>query len=204
MKKIPLLFLVFCIAFVTSGHGAQTAAGLKDIPLEWKPSDAVSSYGAIDLTAYQNAQFVIRPFTDARKQPPEIGISTEKRFSDRDMVVTTNQNVADWLTDNVAKVFPQFGINVVTGNGTFFVDADVVKFFVTESSRYNAEVSLKVKVTGKNGAVVWQGMTAGTASFLGRSFKAYNYSEALSNATISAVHGLLNDDSFKQAVLKNK
>ena len=204
MKSIYLLFLVLCIAFVTPGYGAQTAAGLKDIPLAWQPTDSIGSYGSIDLTAYQKSQFVIKPFTDVRKQPSEIGINTEKRFSGQDMLVTTNQNVADWLTDKFSKAFPQFGINVVTGNGTFFVDAAVDKFFVMEGFRYKAEVSLKVKLTAKNGVVVWEGTTTGTDSFYGRSFKAYNYYQALSNATISAVHGLLNDDSFQQAVRKNK
>lgn len=204
MKSIPLLCLVLYIAFVTPGHGAQTDSGLKDIPLEWKPSDAISSYGAIDLTAYQNIQFVIKPFTDLRKQSAEIGINTEKRFSGRDMPVTTKQSVADWLTDKFAKVFSEFGIDVVTNKGTFLVDAAVVKFFVTESSVYNADVSLKVTLKAKNGAVVWEGMTTGSATRFGHSFKADNYYEALSNATISAVHGLLDDDSYKQAVQKNK
>jgi hypothetical protein len=204
MKKITLLCLILSIAFVSPGHTAEKAAGLKDIPLVWKPSNAISTYGAIDLTAYRNAQFVIKPFTDERKQPAEIGINTEKRFSGQDMLVTTNQNVADWLTDKFSKVFPQFGINVVTGNGIFFVDAAVDKFFVTEGSDYKADVSLKVKLTAKNGVVVWEGTTSGTTTSVGRSARADNYYEALSNAAISAVHGLLNNDSFKQAVMKNK
>jgi len=204
MKSISLLSIVLCIAFVTPSYGAQTTAGLKDIPLAWQPTDTVSSYGKIDLTVYQNTQFVIKPFTDVRKQPSEIGINTEKRFSGKDMLVTTNQNVADWLTDKFSKVLPQFGINVVTDNGTFFVNAAVDKFFVTEGSRYNAEISLSVTLTTKNGVVVWQGMTTGSDSFYGRSFKAYNYYEALSNATISAIHAMLNDDAFQKAVRENK
>lgn len=201
MKRIHLLCLVLCIALVTPVHGATV---LKDIPLEWKPADVVSSYGVIDLTAYRNVQFVIRPFIDLRKQPAEIGINTEKRFYGRDMLVTTNQSVAGWLTDRFAKLFPEFGIDVVADKGAFFIDAAVVKFFVTESSVYNGEVSLKVTLRSKSGLVVWEGMTTGSASRFGRSFKAENYYEALSNATISAAHGLLDDNSFKQAVQKNK
>ncbi|NVN90093.1 MAG: hypothetical protein HXX11_05760 [Desulfuromonadales bacterium] len=203
MKRTLLLCLVVCIACVTPGYGAQTVSKLRGIPLEWKPTEAISSYGAIDVSAYHNAHFVIRPFTDVRTQPADIGINTEKRFSGRDMHVTTRQNVAGWLTGKCAKVFSQFGINAVTSNGTFFVDAAVVSFFVTESSDYNADVSLNVTLTAKNGTVVWKGMTTGNATRFGRSHKAENYYEALSNATISAVHGLLNNDSFKRAVLEN-
>jgi hypothetical protein len=204
MKGILLLCLAVCTAFVTPGYGAQTVAELKGIPLAWKPTEAISSYGAIDATAYRNAHFVIRQFTDARKQPASIGVNTEKRLSNRDLPVTTKQKVADWLKGRVAKVFSQFGADVVTSKGTFFVDATVVKFFVTEKSNYDADVSLKITLTAKNGAMVWQGTTTGNATRFGRSYKAENYYEALSNATISAVHGLLNDDSFKLAVLKNK
>jgi hypothetical protein len=204
MKSIFLLCLVFCIALVTPGYGAQTDSGLKDIPLEWKPTDAISTYGAIDLTAYHNVQFVIKPFTDLRTQPAEIGINTEKRFSDQDILVSTKQSVADWLTDKFVKVTSQFGIDAGTDKRTFFIDATVMKFFVTESSAYNAEVSLKVMLKAKSGEVVWEGITSGSATRFGRSAKAENYYEALSNATISAVHGLLNDISFKQAVQKNK
>ena len=204
MKNTLLLCLVLCIACVTPGYGAQTISGLTGIPLEWQPTDTISSYGAIDVTAYRNAHFVIRPFTDVRKQPATIGINTENRFSDRDMHVTTKQNVADWLTDKFANVFSQFGLDVVPGNGTFFVDAAVVRFFVTESSTYNADVSLDITLTTKNGVVVWKGITTGSATRFGHSFKAENYCEALSNATISAVHALLDADSFDQAVIKNK
>ena len=201
MKIIHLLCLVLCIAFVTPGHSAQTE--LKGMPLEWKPSETISSYGTIDLAAYHNVQFVIKPFTDQRRQPAEIGNNTEKRFSGRDMLVTTNQSVAGWLTDKFAKVFTQFGIDVVADRGAFSVDAAVIKFFVTESSVYDGDVSLKITLKSKDGLVAWEGVTTGSASRFGRSFNAENYYEALSNATISAVHGLLNDDSFKLAVLKN-
>jgi len=204
MKNILILILslLVCGALVTPGY-AQVNAGLKDIPLKWKPTEAISSYGSIDATAYRNARFVIKPFTDLRTQPENIGINLEKKFSGQNMQVTTQQNVASWLTDAVAKVFSQFGLAVVTGNGTSFVDAEIVKFFTTEGSDYKAEVSLHITLTSKNGTVIWKGVTTGSSTRFGRSFKAENYYEALSNATISAVHGLLKDESFKQAALKN-
>jgi len=203
MKHIPLLCLFISIALAAPGHGAGNVAELKGIPLEWKPTEEVSSFAAIDLAAYRNANFVIRKFSDGRKQPATIGINIENSSGDRDLPVTTKQNVADWLTGRVAMVFAEFGVGVVNGKGTFFVDAAVVEFLVTESSRYNAEVSLKVTLTAKNGGVVWKGTTTGNSTRFGRSYKAENYYEALSNATISAVHGLLDDESFKRAVLKN-
>ncbi len=179
-------------------------ADLSDIPLAWMPTDAISSYSAIDLSAYQRASFVIKPFMDIRKKPSEIGANIERRSSSRDMPVTTRDNVAAWLTDQFGKILKEFEITVVDNNGALTLEADVVKFYVTEKSTYKAEVALKIRLKTKNNKVVWSGMTTGSASRFGSSYKAENYYEALSNATVSAVHGLLKDDSFMQVVRKNK
>ncbi|MDA8430333.1 MAG: hypothetical protein M0T70_13855 [Geobacteraceae bacterium] len=204
MQRILWLCLVVCSAAVAPGYGAQTPPPLKNIALAWKPTDAIGSYGAIDAGAYRNAHFVIRPFSDARQNPAEIGVNIEKRFSGQDMRVTTHQKVAGWLTARCAAVFSQFGLDVAGSKGTFVVDAAVVKFFVSEDSEYHGEVSLEVTLTAKNGKIVWKGATTGSATRFGHSYEAENYYEALSNATISAVHGLLNSDSFRRAVLNNK
>jgi hypothetical protein len=46
------------------------------------------------------------------------------------------------------------------------------------------------------------GFITTSASRWGASYKAENYYELLSNSTIDAVHGLLKNDAFKQAVQK--
>jgi hypothetical protein len=204
MKNPLWLCLVLFVACVAPGYGAQTTPQLKNIPLEWKATEAISSFAAIDMSVYRNEHFVIKPFSDVRNQPSEIGVNIEKRFSGQDLRVTTQQKVSDWLTRKCATVYSQFGLNVDNSNGTFFVDTSVVKFFVTEESKYNAEVSLEVTLTAKNRVIAWKGTTTGSATRFGHSYEAVNYYEALSNATISAVHGLLNNDSFRRAVSNNK
>ncbi len=179
-------------------------ANLADIPLEWKPTDAISSYDPIDLAAYRQASFVIKPFRDMRKNTAEIGANVEKQLSNPDMRVTTKDNVAVWLTNQFGSILKEFQINVVKNRGTLILEADVIKFFVTEKSMYQAEVTLKVRLKAKNNTVVWSGTTSGSASRFGHSYKAENYYEALSNATVSAVHGLLKNESFIQAVQKSK
>jgi hypothetical protein len=205
MKKSHLTLIIVALAlFVPAICIAAAVAELKDIPLVWKPTDPVSTYGAIDMTVYKNARFVIMPFGDARKRPSEIGQNTEKKFAGKDMLVTTKDSVPDWLTDKIAKTLADFDVTVVKADGTVILEADIVKFFVTEASMYKAEVSLKVRLKSKTNAVVWEGMTTGSASRFGSSYKAENYHEALSNATISAVHGLLKNDAFIEAVQKTR
>lgn len=204
MRSAQHIFFVFLVLLVVPAYGGQREVELKDIPLEWKPSDPISSYGAVDLTVYKNVQFVIKPFGDARNRPSEIGNNIEKKFSGRDMLVTTRDNVADWLTGRVTKVLSDFDITVAKNDGGLILEADVVKFFVTEKSTYKADVALKVRLKAKNNTLIWEGLTTGSASRFGKSYKVENYYEALSNATIMAVHGLLKNDAFMAAVQKSR
>jgi hypothetical protein len=204
MKCIKPLFFVFLVLLIVPAYGGQREDDLKNIPLEWKPSNPISLFGAVDLTVYKNVQFSIKPFGDARTRPSEIGNNIEKKFSGRDMVVTTKDNVADWLTGQVAKVLSGFDISVAQNDSGLPLEADVVKFFVTEQSTYKAEVALKVRLKAKNNTLIWEGLTTGSATRFGKSYKAENYYEALSNATIMAIHGLLKNDAFMAAVQKSR
>ena len=202
MKKSKLLLIVSLALLVPTVCMASAFSELKDIPLEWKPTKPVSSYGAIDMTVYKNARFVITPFGDARKRPSEIGQNIERRLADRDLLITTKDSVPDWLTYNVAKVLSDFDVTVVKTNGNVILEAEVIKFFVTEKTIYQAEVSLKVKLKSAANKVIWEEMITGNASRFGSSYKAENYYEVLSDATISAIHSLLKNDSFVKAVQK--
>jgi hypothetical protein len=179
-------------------------SSLLNIPLLWKPTETISARDAIDLTAFQNASFTIKPFNDMRKKPSEIGKNVEKKTPARVLFVTTGENVAAWLTDRFGKILSEFDISVVKDGGTLLLEADIVKFFVTEESVYKADIGLKVRIKSKNGDTLWEGMVAVSSNRWGSSYKADNYYEALSNACIDVVYNLLKSDSFMRAVTKNK
>ena len=202
MKKAQWLLIVSFALLVPTVCMAAAFSELKDIPLEWKPTKPVSTYVAIDMTVYKNVRLVITPFGDARKRPSEIGQNIERRLADRDLLVTTKHSVTDWLTYNVTKVLSDFDITVVKTNGNVTLEAEVVKFFVTEKAIYQAEVSMKVKLKSAANQVIWEEMITGNASRFGGSYRAENYYEALSDATISAIHNMLKNDSFVKAVQK--
>jgi hypothetical protein len=183
---------------------AYEGSRLLNVPLVWKPTDTVSALDAVDLTGFKNVTFTIKPFSDERKRPSEIGKNVEKRLTDKVLYVTTSDNVAAWLTDRFARVLSEFDVTMVKSGGTLSLEADIIKFYVTEESLYKADVALKVRVRSKNGDVLWEGMVSASASRWGSSYKADNYYEGLSNATISVVHSLLKNDQFLQAVQKNR
>jgi hypothetical protein len=214
MKKSTKLFcllvsiLFVATAFVGNAY-AEPKSGtteaqpnvLENISLKWLPTESASSAEGIDLAAFSAARIFIKPFTDLRTNPAEIGKNDEKSGP---RVVTTRDTVAGWLTERFSKVLSATGIRVVTtaADATVAIEADITKFYVTEKTRYDAEVTLKVRVKSKNDELIWAGMTSGSENRLGRSYKANNYSEALSNASITAIHALLKNEDFKRAVQK--
>lgn len=189
---------------VSSAKSDKAITELANIPLAWKPTETISSFQAIDLTAYQNVTLMVKPFNDVRKRPSEIGRNVEKRISDTGLPVTTKDNVAAWLTENFMRVCRDFDIDVAKNAGNVSLEADIVKFFVTEEATYQADVALKVRLKSKSGDVVWEGLVSASSSNFGKSYNAENYYEGLSNSTIIAVHDLLANEQFQQAVRKNK
>lgn len=204
MKKrsgIAFLFVLILFPAVLCAS-PKNGEELKNIPLQWRPTDTVSSLDAIDLTPYFKTTFTVKPFSDARKKPEEIGKNIEKRISDAPLIVTTKDNVAEWLTNRVAQVLSEFDITV-SKDGILALEAEVVKFYVTEESMYKADLGLKARLKTRNGDVIWEGMVTGSAKRWGASYKAENYYESLSDALITTIYGLLQNDAFKRAVEKN-
>jgi hypothetical protein len=178
-------------------------SSLLNIPLVWKPTETISALDAIDLTAFHHASIIVKPFNDLRKKPSEIGKNIESKFG-KIRYVTTRDNVAAWLSDRFGKILSEFDISVVKDGGTLSLEADIVKFYVTEESVYKADIGLKVRIRSKKGDVLWEGLVAVTSNRWGKSYQADNYNEALSNACIDVVYNLLKSESFMQAAKMNK
>lgn len=205
MRTLKIALFITAVTLVAlTGHAFADRRELKDIPLEWKPTESVSSLDAIDLSPFMKTTFAVAQFSDLRKTPEEIGKNVEKRGTDSDLPVTTKDNVASWLTDRFAYVLSEFNIETAKNNAAFKLEGDIIKLYVTESSMYKGDIGLKIRLRGKNGALLWEGMVSSSASRFGSSYKAENYYEALSTSVIMAVYGLLKNEDFKQAVRKNK
>jgi hypothetical protein len=203
--KFVLLLIIVTVACLSSLVFADNdRPELKNISLEWRPTESIGARDAIDVSSFMKATFFIAPFTDAREKPEEIGKNIERRGTDRDLPVTTKENVAAWLTYRVGQVLSELGVDVARDKGTFTLEGEIRKFYVIESSTYKGEVGLKIRLRAKNNDVVWEGMVTGSASRFGSSYKADNYYEALSDSVLTAIAGLLKNDEFRQAVKKNK
>jgi hypothetical protein len=204
LRILPWVLLSAILVFGSAVYALADEPEFKDIPLQWKPTEDVRALKAIDLSVFKNAQFVIRPFNDLRKNPAEIGVNRERRFSNNDLLVTTKDHVVQWVTYQFSRTLSDSAIALVKDNGNFTLEADIVKFYVIEKSVYKGDVALKIRLLSKSNALLWEGMISGDSTRFGRSYQVDNYYECLSNAVIFAVHSLLQNDSFKLAVQKGK
>lgn len=203
MKNFKHLFLISLVALCGLAPTASSAGDLLNISLEWKASHKPKDMDPVDITAFQNVKLVVAPFTDFRKNQAEIGKNIEKG-EDKALLVTTKDNVGKWLTERVAETLGQFGVGVVKSGGNATLEGDIISFYVVETGTYSGTVAFKWRLKSASGSVLWEGMTSDDAHAFGRSYKADNYFETLSNGTMGAVHALLRTDSFLSALKKVK
>ena len=94
------------------------------------------------------------------------------------------------------------GYPVVDTGGTHVLNAQLKQFFAEEVDTYKSDVRLVVRLTTPGGKELWSGTTGGTATRFGRSYKAENYYEVLSDAVLEASYNLMKNPSFHAALGK--
>ncbi len=94
------------------------------------------------------------------------------------------------------------GLDVVDSGGTRVLKGELKQFYVDETDTYKGDVRLLVTLTDASGKAVWTGTTGGTSTRFGRSYKAENYYETLSDSLIEATYNLLKNPGFHDALAK--
>jgi hypothetical protein len=167
---------------------------LHDIPLVWKPTNRKDT-GVLNLAGLTNVKFRVDPFTDTRSDKTRIGENQEDKTAKR---VTTSGNVAEFCTQQFSNMLKQYGLTVVPEGGDVVIGGEVLEFMVIETNTYKGEVRLKVSAKrGENEE--WVGVASGTSSRFGRSYKADNYYETLSDALLEAAERAVKDEGFRKA-----
>jgi hypothetical protein len=187
---------LFAALLVASGS-AMASKDLSNIPLVWSPTQSFAEFGAIDLNGIGNVKVQFNGFTDVRKNPALIAENHEK---DPVRQVTTKDNVASFVTDHVKETFGKAGLNVVDNGGDVIVSGEIRDFFVNETDQYVGNITAYVTVSNAAGKVLWQGVAGGGATNFGRSYKADNYYETLSNAVLKLSNSMLNSPGFHSAL----
>lgn len=199
MKKQTRSAVALVAACLAFGLCATVAAAdkLEGIPLKWDPTSPMSERGPIDVKGLEAIKLQVEPFADTRENP---GFIAQNRDRVPVRKVTTNEDVARFMTYHVKTLLSDQGLDVVESGGDIVVKCEVKKFFVDETARYNAEVQFEATFTDASGKVLWVVMTTGTSSRYGISYKAANYYEVLSDALIGATHELITNPGFRKAL----
>lgn len=188
--------MVFVALLAVSGS-AMAGKDLSNIPLEWTPTQSFAEFGAIDLSGLNNVKVQFNGFTDVRKNPALIAENHEKEPARQ---VTTKDNVAAFVTDHVKDTFSKAGVNVVDNGGDVVVSGEIRDFFVNEKDQYVGNITVFVTVSTPQGRVLWQGIAGGGATNFGRSYKADNYYETLSNSVLKLSNSMLGSQGFRSAL----
>jgi len=199
MKKQYHFALAFFATCLSLGNFATVDAAdkLEGIPLSWKPTSPMSERTPVDLKGLESIKLQIDPFTDKREDPALIGRNVNQVPLRK---VTTNEDVARFVTYQVKLLMSGLGLKVVEGGGEVILKGEIRKLFAEEANRYNAEVELQVTFTDANGKMLWAVATTGTSSRFGIAYKADNYYEVLSDALIGATHELVRNPGFRKAL----
>jgi hypothetical protein len=166
---------------------------LEHIPLQWRPTSDLR-LGTTQMTA---SPVMVATFTDDRDSKEVIA---ENREDDEPKPVTTTDDVGAFVSMHIRQLFDEAGIKTVDSNGAVTIKGEVKKFFVREKGTYKSEVAIHLTVIDQDGKTLWNGLASGEATRFGRSYKAENYYEVLSDAVVNTVSSMLQAADFQKAI----
>jgi hypothetical protein len=198
--RVPAITFLACV-FISGAAGARVTV-LENIPLKWSPTSTLAGMGPADLTASDLAVKIhIGPFVDTRQNPTLIAQNTEK--PEKPLSVTTSSDVAAFITEHFRDTLRSGGLNAVDDAGDLTLSGEIRQYFVTEVNVYRGETSLVLHLKNSTGKEIWSGVITGDAERFGRSYRADNYYEVLSDTLLRAAHNLLANPGFHEALDKH-
>jgi hypothetical protein len=172
-------------------------AAPNNVPLVWEPERQHNSPPNAAPADFFKTKVKVAPMTDSRQDPKLIG---ENREGSTPKPATTSDDVAAFATYHFRALLTRVGMTVVDSGESAIIKGDIQRFFVTETNKYSGEVRIDFLVTDPAGKTLWQGMTGGTSTRVGLSYRAENYYESLSDALVITTNTLLRDPGFQAAI----
>jgi hypothetical protein len=184
------------VAVTLTAYGAKL---LEHVPLQWKPTSQLSTFGTTE-TAKLPIQF--ETFKDARDKPELIGENREDEGKPP-KPVTTSDDVGAFVSTHMRELFTKAGLNTVDSDGAVVVKGEVKQFFVAETNTYEGSVAVHLTLVGHDGKTLWSGTASGDAKRFGRSYKAENYYEVLSDSVVNTASSMLQSAEFQKALAQH-
>jgi Lipopolysaccharide-assembly len=195
--RVPAMAFLACL--IASGAASARETVLENIPLKWSPTSTLAEMGPVDLSAADlTVKIHVEALVDTRQNPTLIAQNTEK--PDKPRPVTTSSDVGGFVTEHLKDTLRAGGLNTVDNAGDVTLSGEIRRFFVTEVNVYRGEASLVLRLKDATGKELWTGAIVGDAERFGRSYRADNYYEVLSDTLLRAAHNLLANPTFHQAL----
>ena len=191
MRKRLFVVLAFLVGCAAAPHS------LENVPLVWMPEKHPRASAGAASEAFLKTKLNVAPMKDLRQNPKQIGENREKTPA---RPVTTSTDVAAFVTDQFKVLVTGAGLTVVDSVENAIINGEIQKFFVTETEDYVGNVTLHIVATDTAGKTLWDGVASGESSRVGRSYRADNYYQSLSDALTVATSHLLQDSGFQAAV----
>ena len=188
---IRLILTTLLLSF--SVAASSEAKLLEHIPLQWRPTSDLR----LGTAQMPGSAVMVATFADDRDNKEVIG---ENREENQPRPVTTSDDVGAFVSTHIRQLFDQAGIKTVDSNGAVTIKGEVKKFFVREGNTYKSEVAIHLTVIDQDGKTLWNGLASGEATRFGRSYKAENYYEVLSDAVVNTVSSMLQAGDFQKAI----
>jgi hypothetical protein len=129
-------------------------------------------------------------------------VAENREKTDKVRQMTTSSDVAGFVTDHLKDSLHGAGLTIVDSGADVSISGEIRQFFVTETSTYNGEVSLLIRVKNNAGKELWAGIATGDSTHWGRSYSAANYYETMSDMLLRATYNLLANPGFRDALGK--
>jgi hypothetical protein len=191
--------VLFFACTMISAVSFSTPVLLQNIPLKWTPTQSLSEMGPIDVSgSLLTTKIHIDTFVDTRSDSSTIAENREK--PGKFLPVTTSGDVPGFITEHLKEVLHGASVEIVDGPGDVTLSGDIRQFFVTETNLYRGDLSVLVHLKNAKGKEIWSGVILGSAEHFGRSYKADNYYETMSDTIVNAAHNILTNPVFHEAL----
>jgi hypothetical protein len=183
--------------------GAPATTPIDDLRLVMTPSESTRPAATALAAAFGHRSVRVEPFDDARDSTWHVGRYDDglnTREHGRNLTVSTHGDVAGFCRAQLVELLRGGGVPVVETGGDLVLSGAVERFFVEEDEKYVGSVTLDLKVADPAGKVLWSGKAIGFKRKWGRSFKADNYMETLSDALLTAFTSWAETSALVEAV----
>ena len=180
-------------------HDGAPGGGPVVVPLSYAPQHAKDSIRPYPATVPQDRIFVGK-FEDKRDKMDAIGVNVEHS---NPVQVVAGTDPIEFFRQTLATQLRNAGLTVVddVSQADRIITGDVTRFWVEESSNYQADIAATVRVSDKAGVSRWDGAASGHGETFGKSLSPDNYREALSDAMVRFTYdSLLINSGFQNAL----